>query len=258
MMASTSAPTRMRTSAVRKRRMLTRNARAMSGKESAKTSRVEEGRLDPGPAGRVHDDDADDGQHGDRAGRRDEDRCQSLRRSPHGGSGLVREDGGRSSRPPSARRTEDHCERDDVLTGRDPLVVDRLELAAGTDGLDGLAHAGGQRAVLLEDHAHLVDLHGRRELADDRRLRVWGVEVLELRIADEERGLQVDDQAVDLAVLERLDRRRVVVEDLRLGVRADDVLDELEARRAHGRAEGEVLQARDARSPSAMGCRSAR
>ena len=82
---------------------------------------------------------------------------------------------------------------------------------------DRLVDARGQRAVLGQDQAEVL-LRRRssaRELADDDA-------VLDLDGGDEERRRQVDDEAVDLLVLERLDRRVVRVVDARLLGRLDD------------------------------------
>ena len=90
---------------------------------------------------------------------------------------------------------------------------------------------------LLEDHPEALLAPRRRELADDLAVR-------HLHRRDVERGRQVDDEAVDLAVLERRDRRvvRVVDRDGRRGL--DGVDDVLVARRPELGAELVLLQAR--------------
>src|SRR3990172_10877699 len=122
-------------------------------------------------------------------------------------------------------------EERDLLPRADPSLVDGVECAVGRDLGDGPVDAFGERTFLLEHEAHLVDLGGDGELANHLRLRIGRVEVLDLGIAHEDGGLEVHDQAVDLAVGEGLKGHRVIAEDLGLGGRLDDVLDELEAPR---------------------------
>src|SRR3954454_4094792 len=133
----------------------------------------------------------------------------------------------------------------DLLAGHDPLVVDRLERPICLDRLDGLVDTWGQRAVLLEDGADLVSLQIGTELADDLALWIGRVEVLELRIAHVERGAEVNDDAVDLAVLERRQRCGVIRIDSRLDSRLDDGVDQVEARRIRRGSKLERLQVVD-------------
>jgi hypothetical protein len=92
----------------------------------------------------------------------------------------------------------------------DVLVVDGVERAVCAQLGERPIDAVGERAVQLEHEAHLVNLLLGREGADDGAFRVGRVPVLKLSVADVEGGAQVDDEAVDLAVLERDLGRRVV------------------------------------------------
>ena len=115
---------------------------------------------------------------------------------------------------------------------------DPCELAGVPELADGLVDALGQRAVLVEHDAEVLAALGRRELARDHA-------ALELGSRDVQGRGQVDDEAVDLAVLERLDREVVGVVDLRLLARGDRRVDQVQAGRADLRAELVALEAGD-------------
>src|SRR5688500_16591982 len=97
----------------------------------------------------------------------------------------------------------------DLLARADPLVVCRVERAVRLDRRDRVVDALSERAVELQHGAHLVGLRRDAELTDDGRLRLWRVEVFELRVAHVESRLKVDDEPVDLVVLEQLQGDRI-------------------------------------------------
>ena len=111
-----------------------------------------------------------------------------------------------------------------------------------------LFDAGGERVALREDHAEVLAAGRRRELAEDLRVR-------HLRGRDVERGRQVDDEAVDLLVLQRLHRAGVLRGRPPAAVDGLIVVgDERVARRAELRAELERPQARRSMCTSRSSC----
>src|SRR5918998_4498252 len=97
---------------------------------------------------------------------------------------------------------------------------------------EDLIHAAHERVALLEEHPELLV---RRVLADDLR-------VLYLEVAQVDRRRQIGHEGVDLAALQgALDVVGGVV-DLGLLVRLDLLVDEVQTRGAHLRAELHVLQ----------------
>src|SRR5918997_900736 len=92
-----------------------------------------------------------------------------------------------------------------------PLLLQLLQRAVGLQRVDGRADARGERTALGQHHPELVRrARAGRQLTDDRS-------VVELRGRDVERRRQVDHDAVDLTVLQRLDGEVVGVVDGRLG-----------------------------------------
>src|SRR5918997_1734200 len=92
-----------------------------------------------------------------------------------------------------------------------PLLLQLLQRAVGLQRVDGRADARGERTALGQHHSELVRrARAGRQLTDDRS-------VVELRGRDVERRRQVDHDAVDLPVLQRLDGEVVGVVDGRLG-----------------------------------------
>ena len=90
----------------------------------------------------------------------------------------------------------------------DPLVVDRLELTAALTA----ARASFTHAVSGLSFSRTMPIWSAcassGELAHDGGFGLRRVPVLELRIAHVEGGVEVDDEAVDGAVLQRLHERR--------------------------------------------------
>src|SRR5689334_22042588 len=117
-------------------------------------------------------------------------------------------------------------EERDVLAAHDPRVVNGLKRPICLDCGDGLIDARSERAVLLQDCAHLVGLQRRAELPDDLTCRVPG----KLSVAHVERGAEVDDDAVNLPVLQRRQCGGVVRVDGRIGTWLNHLVDQVEAR----------------------------
>ena len=118
----------------------------------------------------------------------------------------------------------------------EPLLLDLLQRAVVLQLGERLVDAVAERVALLEEHPEVLLAADRGELPDDGP-------VLDLLGADEEeRGREVDDDAVDLLPVQGRDDvvRRVV--DARLLVGLDGVLDVAEARRPDLGAELRVLQ----------------
>ena len=118
---------------------------------------------------------------------------------------------------------------------REPDLLDPLQHAGALHVRERVVDAGDQGVALLEDHPEPL-LAGRGlELADDLAVR-------HLHRRHVEGGRQVDDEAVDLADLQRLDGGVVRVVDLHRRGRLDRVDDVLVARRAELGAEPVLLQ----------------
>ncbi len=100
-----------------------------------------------------------------------------------------------------------------------PFIRDRLEVAGGLQIRHHFIDAMDQRVSLLEEQAELLAIRRRSELADDLALEYP-------HCSDVVGGGQVDDESVDLPVLHRALRIIGVIEDLRLIVRLDDLVDE--------------------------------
>src|SRR2546423_9626240 len=130
---------------------------------------------------------------------------------------------------------------------REPLVLDLGQRPVRLQLRDRLVDATHERVPLLEDHAEVLTGRAGRELAHDHAVR-------HLRGRDIEGGRQIDDECVGLTVLQRGDGGVVGVEDGGLLRRLDLGLDVLVARRADLDAElvrlqvGNRLRARDLRA----------
>ena len=118
-----------------------------------------------------------------------------------------------------------------------PGLDEAVEGAVALEGGDGLVHAADERIVEVEQQAELVT-GGGRELADDRS-------ALDLDGGNVEGGREVDDDRVDLLGLESSLGAGVVLVDEGLGIRLDDLVDEVEARGGRLGAELDALQVGD-------------
>src|SRR6185312_8375764 len=121
---------------------------------------------------------------------------------------------------------------------REVHALELLDRAVPPEPVEGLVDAAPKRVALLEDHAEPLLRAERGELPDDDAVRY-------LHGGHVERRRQVDDDAVDLAVLERLHRGVVRVVDERARRGLDAVDDVRVARRAELRAEFVAPETRD-------------
>src|SRR5947208_4851416 len=104
---------------------------------------------------------------------------------------------------------------------REPGLLELLDRPVPPEAIQGLVDARRQRVPLLQHEPESLLRTPRRELADDLPIR-------DLNGGDVERGREVHDDAVDLAVLERLHGQVVGVVHERPRARLD-VLDDVEA-----------------------------
>ena len=153
------------------------------------------------------------------------------------------------ARGPAPRPARAHCSTGTSTTLGEPLLLELGQGAVGRERGERLVDAGDQRVALLEQHPELLLLPGLGlELADDRALR-------DLHGGDVERGRQVGEDRVDLAVEQRLLGGVGVLEDRRLVRRLDHVADRGQRRGAGLGAEvvvGELGERRDLRGRRAL------
>ena len=204
----------------------------MSGIDSRNTSQSKNCALTSGQFDERGTTNATSGEEDDRAGERDQRAADAA-----AAASAVRGSAGRAVGPlelyfrigaPVAFAS--HC---CWIRWSEPVRLERGDAPCRRSRVSELA--------LREHHAEVL-ARGGRELAEDRP-------VLDLHRGHVEGGRQVDDDPVDLAVLQRLDRGGVLREDRRRLRGLDRVLDEVVARGAELRAELVLPQRRDRLRP---------
>ena len=190
----------MNTSAMQKIFTFSRKAREISGNDSRNSSQSKNAALTSAQPGACVTTTTSDREEDDRAEQRDGD----------GASGAA-----------AARGSESRgcVQRAYFRTGAPVAFASQvcwmpLQRAVRLQRRERLVHAADERVALLEDHPEALLRSLRRELAEDLAVR-------HLHRGDVERGRQVDDEPVDLAVLQRRDRGVVRVVDGRRWRRLD-------------------------------------